>query len=185
MKNILYINSCVRKDSRTNRLARAAMDKLEGNVKEIRLWETDLKPLDENRLSERDRHLQEENFDHEMFEYAREFKEADVIVVAAPYWDLQFPAYLKIFIENITVSGITFEYTPQGYPHGLCRAEKLIYVTTSGGAIGPYNFGFEYIKTMAEGMFGIKEVTELKAENLDVFGNDPESILQDAIKFLG
>ena len=83
--------------------------------------------------------------------------------------------------ENITATGITFEYTPQGYPHGLCSAEKFIYVTTSGGGIGPFNFGFDYIKIMAEGMYGIKEVKEYRAENLDVIGNDPEAILQAAI----
>lgn len=181
MKNILYINSCVRKDSRTNRLAKAVLDKLEGDVTEIRLWEEDLKPLDEKRLEERDALLQAGDLDNEMFDHARQFRDADIIVMAAPYWDLQFPALVKIYIENITATGITFEYTPQGYPHGLCKAEKLIYVTTSGGGIGPYGFGFEYVKIMAEGMYGIKEVKEYRAENLDVIGNDPEAILQEAI----
>ena len=35
--NILYINACVRKNSRTNELAQFALNKLAGNIEEINL----------------------------------------------------------------------------------------------------------------------------------------------------
>ena len=60
-----------------------------------------------------------------MFELARQFAAADQIVIAAPYWDLSFPAALKQYFEQINVLGITFAYTPEGVPKGLCRARKL------------------------------------------------------------
>lgn len=46
-----------------------------------------------------------------MFKYAHEFANADLIVIAAPFWDLSIPALLKVYIENIAVDGITFEYS--------------------------------------------------------------------------
>lgn len=42
-----------------------------------------------------------------MFKYAKQFAEADEIVIAAPYWDLAFPATVRIYFEAITVTGIT------------------------------------------------------------------------------
>ena len=181
MNSILYINGCVRSASRTDRLARAVLAKLEGNTEEIRLCDADIRPLDEERLARRDELTEAGDYSDEMFDLARRFREADIIVMSAPYWDLQFPALIKIFIENITVTGLTFEYTEEGYPKGLCRGRKLIYVTTSGGSIGPYDFGYEYVRTLAKGMFGIEEVVSYRAENLDIAGNDTEEILESAI----
>ena len=67
---------------------------------------------------------------------------ADVIVMAAPYWDLAFPTKIRAYLEEITVSGITFRYGADGIPLGLCQAKRLIYVTTAGGPI-IQNFGFD------------------------------------------
>ena len=90
-----------------------------------------------------------------MFCYARQFADADTVVIAAPYWDLLFPAVLRIYLENITVCGITFRYSEKGIPESLCNAEKLCYVTTSGGFIGENNFGFDYVKALSSGFFGM------------------------------
>lgn len=78
--------------------------------------------------------LKDGKFDDPMFRYAKQFANADEIVVAAPFWDLSFPAKLKIYLEQIAVAGITFRYT-NGRPTGLCKAKKLTYITTSGGPI--------------------------------------------------
>ena len=64
---------------------------------------------------------------------------------------------LKAYLENITVSGITFEYSDQGIPQSLCKAKTLHYVTTSGGYIGQNDFGFSYVKALAKNFFGINE----------------------------
>ena len=47
----LYINCCVREDSRTNRLARAVLQKLGGDFTELKLYEENLKPLDRGTLN--------------------------------------------------------------------------------------------------------------------------------------
>ena len=178
MENILFINACVRERSRTLSLAQYILDKLNGEICEINLEQENLKPLDGNMLEKRERLAAENNFSDEMFRYAEEFAVADTIVIAAPYWDLAFPALLKIYLEQITVSGITFRYA-KGVPQGLCRAKRLIYVTTAGGIIYD-NFGFEYVKALAQKIYGIGEVLFFKAENLDIDGNDVNNILRMA-----
>ena len=102
---ILYVNANVRTESRTHRIALALLDKL-GAYEEIKLKEMDLKPLDENRLKERTDLINAGRLDDDMFGLARQWANADTIVVAAPYWDLSFPAILKTYIENIYVTGI-------------------------------------------------------------------------------
>lgn len=79
------------------------------------------------------------------------------------------------------MTGLTFKYAPEGYPIGLCKARKLHYVTTSGGAIGDLNFGFDYIRALAETFYGIEKTLCYKAENLDIRGNDAEAILKEAL----
>lgn len=180
MDNILYINACCRENSRTKELAQYLLGGLDGNVQCVNLYEESISPIDGELLSERDRLLKEGRTDDEMFTLANQFASADTIVVAAPYWDLMFPSVLKVYLENITVCGITFRYSEKGIPQSLCKAKKLYYVTTSGGYIGENNFGFNYIKAVAEGFFGIREVSLFSAEGLDIYGADVEKIMQKA-----
>lgn len=178
--NILFINACVREKSRTLMLADFYLKRLSGKTKQIDLQNTDLYPLDNELLSQRDCLLHKEDLSHRMFQYAHDFAAAGQIVIAAPYWDMSFPALLKIYLENITVAGITFRYE-NNMPHGLCRAEKLTYITTAGGPIIS-DFGYSYVKALAQNFYGINNTVCLKAENLDIDGADPEIILEEAKK---
>ena len=87
--------------------------------------------------------------------------------------------HLIISAESLTVNGLTFAYGENGIPHGLCKAKKFIYVTTAGGPIF-YNFGFEYVKTLATCFYGVSDVQLIKAEGLDVFGANVPKIMEDA-----
>ena len=178
MGKVLFINACVRENSRTLELARYILNKLGGEVCEVNLERINLKPLDAKILKKREQLVSEENFADEMFCYAKAFAAADTIVIAAPYWDLAFPALLKIYLEQITVCGITFRYK-KGIPQGMCRAEELIYVTTAGGAIYD-NLGFEYVKALAQKLYGIGKVRFFKTENLDIDGNDAAELIDKA-----
>ena len=97
------------------------------------------------------------------------------------YWDLTFPAALKVYLEWSSVLGITFHYTLEGKQEGLCQAGNLVYITTSGGPIGDNNFGYDYLRGLS-GMFGISRTHCLTAEGLDVWGNDTQAILNRAKK---
>jgi len=140
----------------------------------------DLKPLSSELLDKRNALIEKADYSDPMFRYAKQFAAADRIVISAPYWDLSFPAVLKLYIENIYVTGIVSEYDSSGMPRGLCRAEKLIYVTTAGGPYFP-EYSFEYFKTMATQFLGIRRATLIKAEMLDVEGADPDKIVSDVI----
>ena len=65
-RNILYINACVREESRTDRLAKVLLDKL-GKFEEIVLENADIRPLNRERLNKRTELLEKGDLDDEMF----------------------------------------------------------------------------------------------------------------------
>jgi len=182
---ILFINACVKKESRTLRLARCLLPGLGGKYEEVKLHEIDFPVTDQDFLDRRDSLISAEDFGDSMFDLARQFARADEIVIAAPYWDLSFPASLKQYIEQINVLGITFRYTPEGTPVGLCRAKRLTYVMTAGGTFVPEDFGYGYVKTLAQSFYGIPEVRLIKATGLDIYGADVETIMREAEETIG
>lgn len=179
----LFINCCPRDNSRTERLAKKLLEKL-GEYDEVNPEKEGLVPMSKERLNYRTELLQKGDLSNDIFKYAKQFAAADTIVIAAPFWDLSFPSVLKIYIENIYVTGIVSKYDENGAPKGLCKAKKLYYVTTAGG---PYDgrFSFDYLKELAESFFGIRETVLIKAEMLDIIGNDAEKILAERMKFYG
>ena len=177
--SILFINACARKDSRTKILADYLLTKFKSSVQERNLTTTPILPLSEEMLERRTVWAGKQDFNHPLFELAKEFAAADTIVIAAPFWDLSFPALLKIYIENINVVGITFAYNKDGNPCGLCKAKQLYYITTAGGPIFNDAYGYGYVKELAEKFYAIPEIYCIKAENLDVENADVEQILHD------
>ena len=180
MKPVLFINACVRKESRTRRLADAVLKKLNQPFEEVSVHEIRFPVVDEAFLERRDSLIARRDFSDPVFALARQFAEADEIVIAAPYWDLSFPAALKQYIEQINVTGVTFRYTEEGIPVGLCRAGRLIVVTTAGGCFVPEEYGFGYIKALAQDFYGISNVRLIKAVGLDLDGADVEAIMRSA-----
>ena len=179
---ILFIDACMRPDSRTRRLAKHLLAQLDDTVETLVLErEEDLRPLNGSALARRDAAVAAEDFSDPMFRYARQFAAADTVVLAAPYWDLSFPAVVRTYLEAITVPHLTFRYAEDGRPQGLCRAKRLIYVMTSGGPVF-CDFGYRYVEALAGALYGIEEVRLLSAENLDIVGNDPEAILARAME---
>ena len=179
----LFVNCCPREDSRTERLAGKLLETL-GGYEEVNPEKEGLVPVDNERLKYRTALLEKGDLSDEIFRYAKQFAAADTIVIAAPFWDLSFPSVLKIYIENIYVTGIVSEYDENGAPKGLCKAKKLYYVTTAGGAYDA-RFSFDYLKALAEDYYGIEETVLIKAEMLDIIGNDAEEILTERVKFYG
>ena len=168
MSEVLFINACTRQKSRTLDLALHLLGKFKGNLQRVDLYDMKLLPLDEKGVERRQKAAEREDFSDEEFNLAKQFAGADVIVIAAPYWDLMFPAVLRTYLETICVAGLTFRYSAKGAPVGLCNAKQVYYVTTSGGFIGEYNLGFNYVKTLSQQLFGIDRVECISAEGLDV-----------------
>ena len=176
--SILFINACVRENSRTLVLAQKILSEMPNEIVEVSLNQENIPSLNQKLLKKREELLSSGNKSDPMFCYARQFAEADEIVIAAPFWDLSFPAILKTYMEQITVPGIAFEYI-NGRPFGLCKAKRLTYVTTSGGPIFA-DFGYEYIKALAKNFYGISETKAYRAMNLDVEMVAVEDVLTKA-----
>lgn len=173
----LYIDACVRADSRTRRLADCLLSQLGGKTETLRLETLSFPAVDEAFLDRRYALIDAGRLDAPDFALARQFAAASRIVIAAPYWDLSFPAILKQYFEQINILGVTFQYTPQGEPQGLCRAKQLFYLTTAGGCFVPEEYGFGYVKALARSFYGIPEVQLFQAVGLDIEGADPERLL--------
>ena len=181
---LLYINACVRKNSRTERLAQCLLKKMDEPFTEVRLEDIRFPVTNEDYLIKRDQLIDAGDFSDPLFSLAKQFAAADRIVIAAPYWDLSFPAALKQYFEHINVRGITFTYTPEGIPRGLCRAKEIYYVMTAGGSYVPEEFGFGYVRALAQGYYGIRDVKLIQAVGLDIEGADAELLLQESMENL-
>ena len=184
---LLIVDCCISQRgeaSRTRRLLRAYVESFCRSHPDV---ETEtvtpetllsLQPFDPAMLDERDALASVQAWDAPVYDLARQFRAADAVVVAAPFWDLSFPGLLKNYIEYINVSDITFTYV-KDQPVGLCRAKRLYYVTTAGGPVFA-DFGFSYLEALAKSFYGIPEVVNFAAQGLDLEGSDVDAILRDA-----
>lgn len=183
MKQALYIDCCIRgDDSRTKQLAEAFLAALPDayEVTRLDLQAENLRYFTQDYLQERQELLDEKNFSHPRFRYAHQFAQADLVIVAAPFWDLAFPALLKVYIEQISVDGITFGTGESGLV-GLCKAEKLVFLTTRGGFYSddPMEMGSRYLDALHD-FFGIGSYDCIGADGMDIAGFDGVGSLQEA-----
>lgn len=79
---ILFINACVRKDSRTKRLANKLLQKLNKPYTELCLGDIQFPTVDEEFLNMRDRLVSAQQYDAPMFQFARQFAQAETIVIS-------------------------------------------------------------------------------------------------------
>ena len=72
-EKILFVNSCVRGDneSRTLALAKTALNRLDGDIEEIRLADANLKPLDAAGLAKRAESAEKNDFSDPVYEYIK------------------------------------------------------------------------------------------------------------------
>lgn len=185
MRNVLFVDCCIRRDaSRTKKLAEAFLAALpeDCTLTRLDLMEQALPYFHDSYFTQRQTLLEAGERSHPRFRYAHQFAQADVIVIAAPFWDLSFPALLKVYIEQVSVDGITFGSTPDGL-QGLCRASRLVFLTTRGGFYtgDAMEMGSRYLDALHT-FFGIGAYTCIAADGMDVAGFDVAASLQTAIQ---
>ena len=171
---LLFIDCCISQrgaGSRTRVLAEAFLSAFQGThpqaeIETVVLEALDIKPLLPPALRERDSLAEAGDFSGPVFALARQFQQADKIVVAAPFWDLSFPSLPRIYIEHISANGLSYHYESDGC-HGDCRGERLAYLTTGGDFERPESLGVLYWKQLAA-MFGIPRFDYVFAGGLDV-----------------
>lgn len=191
MEEVLFVDACVRGErSRTLALARRFLAAYQAGhpqdqITRRALCEDRLPPQYPEVLEERDALWSAGRLDHEMFAPARQFAAADKIVIAAPFWDLSFPAILKIYLERISVCDITFGYDAEGKSVGLCKAQKLLLITTRGGDFSRpgtswMEMGARTLEALCA-MYGIPQFQCLCAQGIDDQRLDREAILRQAM----
>lgn len=185
MKKVLFVDCCIRREhSRSKELADHFIAELqktgEYEVETLCLMDENLSYFSEGFFLQRERLLAEGKLDHPRFCYAHQFAAADKIVIAAPFWDLSFPALLKVYIENLCVDSITFHTDEHGL-HGLCKADHMVYLTARGAIYtdSPLEQGSAYLEQMA-GFFGIEKYDCVAAEGLDIGVWPVEELMEKA-----
>lgn len=166
MKNLIYINACMRAGSRTQRIATPIIEELRKNynVETIDLTKNLYPVADNCTLEDRNQGI----VPPEHVALAKKIAASDRIVIAAPFWDMSFPSALKVFFENMSLFGVTFDSNDKEC-YGLCKAEKVMYITTRGMNIStgdPMEQATPYIKALSY-LWGWGEMTVISAQNMD------------------
>lgn len=169
----LFVNAAFRNGSRTLRLARCYLEGVPaGEVEEVDLGTSPVRPLDAAGLARYNEAVAARDFSSAMFDPARRFAAADEIVIAAPYWNDSIPAVLHDYLELVCTQGVSFDIEPDGTYVGLCRARRLVFVTTAGGPVPRHNFASAYLESLARDFWHIPEFACYEAQNLDQLGFD-------------
>lgn len=188
MKRVLVIDSCVRRgESRTRKLLERALETLktyhgEWEIDLLTLMDLNLKYWNTDTLAHRDGLLAKGEYEDPVFSYGHQFREADGIVIAAPFWDLSIPAMLKVYIENISADGLTFGCNENGL-YGICKGKWLLFLTTRGSVYenSPMEMGSRYMEAMSR-FFGIDAYYCVCADGLDAAGADGKKVLEAALE---
>lgn len=172
MKKLLYIDACIRDDeSRTKRIAEPIVKALEKkyDVQRFVLNDMDLEIVQRDLIGKRLNGM----IDATVMSWAETVRDADRIVIAAPFWDMSIPAALKNFIELCSILDVTFK-TNDKTCYGNCKAEKMLFITTRGMDIPTGDVreqATSYLKALSW-LWGIGPLQVVSAQNMDYASAD-------------
>lgn len=178
MEKLLFVNCCISErgeSSRTNSICKAFLDGYRETHPDDAIEIEDLRttilvPLNNNAIQERDSLIAMQKWNSPVFQFATRFKQADKVLIGAPYWDLSYPAQLRLYIQYISA---------EGYTLGECNAEKLAYVTVGGAPETPNSLGVEHWRQLTK-RFGIPEYEYLYAGGLETYPDETEQLVAAA-----
>ncbi|MGV1055008.1 FMN-dependent NADH-azoreductase [Clostridium perfringens] len=189
MSKVLYIKANIKNEgeSRTFKVSDSFVEEYKKNNPEdeiitLDLYKENIDFLRADDLGKLFGPKDEESKNNSILKYAYQFADADKYIIAAPMWNLSFPARLKAYIDYVSVSGITFKYTAEG-PVGLLNNKKAVHIVSRGGGYdnSPYEMGDRYLRTIL-GFFGIKDIETISIDNLDVMGVNVEEKVEEGIE---
>lgn len=189
MSKVLYIKANIKNEgeSRTFKVSDSFVEEYKKNNPEdeiitLDLYKENIDFLRHDDLGKLFGPKDEESKNNSILKYAYQFADADKYIIAAPMWNLSFPAILKAYIDYVSVSGITFKYTAEG-PVGLLNNKKAVHIVSRGGGYdnSPYEMGDRYLRTIL-GFFGIKDIETIDIDNLDVIGVNVKEKVKEGIE---
>lgn len=109
-----------------------------------------------------------------------ELRDADVIVLGLPMYNLGIPSTLKAYFDHVARAGVTFRYTSDG-AEGLLTGKKAYVLATRGGYYQGTAMDTQepYVRLFL-GFIGITDVEFVYAENLARGGDKPVKSLEEA-----
>ena len=167
MKKLLYIDACIRDEqSRTKRIATPIIEALKQKyeVQTLAINDLDLSIVKKELITKRNNG----DIDPQVMSWAESVRDADRIVIAAPFWDMSIPAALKNFLELCSIFDVTFKSDDKTC-YGNCKAEKMLYITTRGMDIDTGDVleqGSSYLKALSW-LWGIGPLEVVSAQNMD------------------
>ena len=112
---LLFVNCCISQRGEASRTLALAKAYLEAFSKSHPDWQVEtvspeallaLRPFDAAALDARQALASVRAWDAPVFDLARQLRAADRIVVAAPFWDLSYPAALRTYMQYISANGV-------------------------------------------------------------------------------
>ena len=167
MKKLLYIDACIRDEqSRTKRIATPIVKALKQKyeVQTLVINDLDLSIVKKELITKRNNG----DIDPQVMSWAESVRDADRIVIAAPFWDMSIPAALKNFLELCSIFDVTFKSDDKTC-YGNCKAEKMLYITTRGMDIDTGDVleqASPYLKALSW-LWGIGPLEVVSAQNMD------------------
>ncbi len=205
MKKLLYItcNSKPESLSASKTVGRAFVNKFCNKYSEFKVEELDLYKehiprleyeyfedrncvVNEKAASKLSENQQKEV--HKIVKLCDQFIEADVYVIAAPMWNLSFPAPLKEYVDCIVQAHKTVNFPENGgKPEGLLNDKNrtVIYIQSSGGNIAwlmrpMLNKGLDYIEDIMK-FIGINNFERLLVDSTGTTEEERKSAIDKAI----
>ena len=179
MKKLLYIDACIRnEESRTKKIATPIVEALKEKyaVDTLVLNELKLEVVKEELIQKRN----SGDIEPVVMSWAEMVRDADRIVIAAPFWDMSIPAALKVFFELCSIFDVTFKSDDKTC-YGNCRAEKMLFITTRGMDIATGDVleqATSYLKALSW-LWGIGPLQVVVAQNMDYVS---EEVVEEKIQ---
>lgn len=183
MDKLVYIDACIRDEkSRTKRIAIPIINELKKKYDVTTFIINDLK-LDIVQKELITKRLKGEIPDY-VVSWAKTIRDANRIVISAPFWDMSIPSSLKVFIELCSILDVTFKSDDKTC-YGNCKSKKLLYITTRGMNIctrDKLDQGTSYLEALSY-LWGLGKVIVVSSQNMDyVDEKEIENKINSAIK---
>ncbi|MGO2415287.1 MULTISPECIES: FMN-dependent NADH-azoreductase [Cobetia] len=125
---------------------------------EMQAWMT---PADERTAAQRELVMLSDTF-------LAELRAADLLVIAAPLYNLGIPSQMKAWFDRVLRAGETFNYTAQG-PVGLLEGKQALVLAARGGVYAGSELDSQtpHLKSML-GLMGIADQHYVYAEGLNM-----------------
>ncbi|MEX1668006.1 FMN-dependent NADH-azoreductase [Zhongshania guokunii] len=196
MKTILQINSSLfGEQGQSSKMANDFVTQLQANSDATQLLRRDLHAdplphLDGQRFAAlttpaAERDTAQQAVVAESDTLINELRDADIIVLGMPLYNLGVPSTFKAYIDHVARAGETFRYTANG-PEGLLENKKVYIFAARGGKYEGTAMDTQsaYLRHIL-GLMGIKDIEFVYAEGLNMGGDVAEQALvaaQDLIR---